>query len=118
MNTQSIKIENGRVVIRPVAGGIWLSQHQIADLFGVFIAAVGCNVRSIFNNEILRKEDVCRQRDNGDGTLVELYNLEMITALAFRLKSPKAQQYRGWIVRQATVPVILWKIPGMEMMLN
>lgn len=117
MNTESIKIENGRVVIRPAAGGVWLSQHQIADLFGVFVAKVNANVRSILKSEILRESEVCRQRGNGKG-FIEVYNLEMITALAFRLKSPQAQQYRGWIIRQATDPVILWKIPGMEMMLN
>ena len=47
-----------------------------------------------------------------------LYNLEMITALAFRLKSRQAQYFREWIIEQALNPVILWKIPGMDTMLN
>jgi hypothetical protein len=42
----------------------------------------------------------------------------MITALAFRLKSEKAQQYRRWLTEQAFNPVILWKIPGMDILLN
>lgn len=116
MNT-SITIEEGRVTIRPTAGGVWLTQHEIADIFGVFISAINSNIRSILKSEILRESEVCRRRENGKG-FVEVYNLEMITALAFRLKSHKAQQYRHWLTRQALNPVILWKIPGMETMLN
>lgn len=118
MNTASIKIEEGRVTIRPVAGGVWLTQHEIADLFGVFISAVGSNIRSILKNEILREDMVCRRKDNGNGSILTLYNLEMITALAFRLKSRQAQYFREWITGQALNPVILWKIPGMDVMLN
>ncbi len=52
MNTTSIMIEKGRVTICPIAGEIWLTQHEIADLFGVFISAVGSNIRSILKSEI------------------------------------------------------------------
>lgn len=47
MKTQPITIENGRVMIRPSANGIWLTQAQIANLFGVFTSAVSANIRSI-----------------------------------------------------------------------
>lgn len=118
MNTTSIMIEKGRVTIRPVAGEVWLTQHKIADLFGVFISAVGSNIRSILKNEILQEDDVCCRKDNGNGSILTLYNLEIITALVFRLKSRQAQYFREWITCQALNPVILWKIPGMETMLN
>lgn len=117
MNTESIIIENGRVTIRPEAENVWLTQHQIADLFGVFVSAIGSNIRSILKSEVLRENEVSRQRNNGNG-FITVYNLEMITALAFRLKSNQAQQYRRWMIRQVFNPVILWKIPGMNTMLN
>ena len=118
MNTTSITIEKGRVSIRPVAGSVWLTQHEIADLFGVFISAIGSNIRSILKSEILQEDAVCRRRDNSNGSILTLYNLEMITALAFRLKSQQAQYFREWIIKQVLNPVILWKIPGMNAMLN
>lgn len=118
MNTASIIIEEGRVTIRPSAGDVWLTQYEIADLFGVFVSGVSSNIRSIFKNEILREDAVCRHKDNGNGSTLTLYNLEMITALAFRLKSRQAQHFRRWITEQALNPVILWKIPGMNVMLN
>jgi hypothetical protein len=118
MNTTSIMIEKGQVTIRPVAGEVWLTQHEIADLFGVFISAVGSNIRSILKSEILQENTVCRRKDNDNGSILTLYNLEMITALAFRLKSRQARYFREWITEQALNPVILWKIPGMNIMLN
>lgn len=117
MNTASITIEKGRVTIRPAAGGIWLSQHEIADIFGVFVSAINSNIRSILKSEVLQEDVVCRHKETKTGILT-LYNLEMITALAFRLKSRRAQYFREWIIGQALNPTILWKIPGMNAMLN
>ena len=118
MNMTTITIEKGRETIRPSAGEIWLTQHQIADLFGVFVSAVSSNIRSLFKDGILDEATVSRRQDNGKGGILTLYNLEMITALAFRLKSRPAQYFREWITSQALNPVILWKIPGIESMLN
>ena len=118
MNTSPITIEDGRVIIRSATNGIWLTQHEIARLFSVFVPAVGGNIRSMLKTGILREETVCRKVRNKTGGILTLYNLEMITALAFRLKSCEAEQFRRWIVGQAIIPVMLWKIPGMETLLN
>ena len=118
MNTQPIVIEQGQVTIRLTATGVWLTRHQIADLFGVFISAVGSNIRSILKNEILREEKVCRRKPNEANDFIELYNLEMITALAFRLHSQNAEWFREWVIEQATNPVILWKMPNMNITMN
>ncbi|MFV0500804.1 MAG: protein-tyrosine kinase [Bacteroidales bacterium] len=118
MNTTSITIEKGRVIIRSVEGSVWLTQHEIADIFGVFISAIGSNIRSMLKSGILQEDAVCRHKKNGNGSILTLYNLEMITALAFRLKSRQAQYFREWIIGQALNPVTLWKIPGMDTMLN
>ena len=117
-NTPSITIDSTGITIRPEAGGIWLTQHQIADLFGVFIAKIGSNIRSILKSGVLQEDMVSHRKDNEDGTTLTLYNLEMITALAFRLRSRQAEQFRQWIVNRAVSPLIFWKIPGMNVMLN
>ena len=110
MTTQPITIENGRVSIRPAATGVWLTQSQIADLFGVFTAAVNANIRAIFKSGVLDKDHVCRRTRCQDGYIVERYDLEMIVALAFRLKSENAEVLRRWLVERATTPAIVWKM--------
>ena len=111
MTTQPITIENGQVTIRPTANGVWLTQSQIADLFGVFIATVNANIRAILKSGVLREDRVVRRTRCRNGNIVERYNLEMITALAFRLKSENAEVFRRWIVERTTTPAIVWEMP-------
>ena len=118
MRTTPITIDNGQVTIHSSATAVWMSQHQLADLFGVFVAAIGANVRSILKSEVLDERRVVRQRTYKDGSFTTLYNLEMITALAFRLKSRQAEAFRKWIVRQAASPAVLWEIPRTETLVN
>lgn len=111
MMTQPITIENGRVTIRPTANGVWLTQSQIADLFGVFSAAVSANIRAILKSGVLHEDCIIRRTRCRNGNIVERYDLEMITALAFRLKSENAEAFRHWIIERATTPAIVWKMP-------
>lgn len=112
-------IENGQVTIRPTANGVWLTQSQIADLFGVFTAAVSANIRAILKSGVLHEDRVVRRTRCRNGNIVERYSLEMITALAFRLKSENAEVFRRWIIEQATTLAIVWKMPtSKDRMLN
>lgn len=111
MTTQPIMIENGRVTIHPATNGIWLTQSQIADLFGVFTAAVNANIRAILKSGVLHEDRIVRRTRCRDGNIVERYGLEMVAALAFRLKSENAEVFRRWIVERATTPAIVWKMP-------
>ena len=111
MTTRPITIENGRVTIRSNANGVWLTQSQIADLFGVFTAAVNANIRAIRKSGVLREDRVVRRTRCRNGNIVERYSLEMVMALAFRLKSENAEIFRKWMVDRATTLEILWKIP-------
>jgi hypothetical protein len=121
MKTTPITIEdNGQVTIHST-GTVWMTRHQLADLFGVFVSAVGANIRSILKSEVLDERRVVRQRTHRDGSVTTLYSIEMITTLAFRLKSRKAEQFRQWIVRQAmssSSSVVMWQIPRTETMPN
>jgi hypothetical protein len=99
-----------------------MTQHEIADLFGVFVPAISSNIRSIFKSEVLDASRVRRIVRHLNGNTTTLYNLEMITALAFRLKSPKAEVFRRWIVEQAvSTPAsssMLWQIQSTDATVN
>lgn len=119
MTTSPIMIENGQVTIRPTANGVWLTQSQIADLFGVFTAAVSANIRAILKSGILCEDRVIRRTRCRNENIVERCSLEMIVALAFRLKSENAEAFRRWIIERATTPAIVWKMPtSKDRMLN
>ncbi len=118
MKTEQIIIDESGVTITPKAGEIWMTQSEIARTFGVFVPAVGANVRSILKNRFMREETVVRRTRHRDGSETTCYNLEMINALAHRFDSWQADVYRRWIVRQIVSPAIVWKVPRREMSAN
>jgi hypothetical protein len=95
------------VVFEPENGNIWLTSNQIAQLLGCFAAKVTSNIKVIFKSEILRKQDVCcHYRYTVPNTEYPerqgvLYNLEMIIALAYRIKSYNSEVFRNWLIKRA-----------------
>lgn len=53
MNTGEINIINGKVIINPVEGTVWLTVSEIARLFNVYVVKVTSNIRSIFRDKLL-----------------------------------------------------------------
>jgi hypothetical protein len=112
MMTSHITIENGRVVITPsLDGTVWMTKHEIARLFGCFVAKVVSNIAVILKSEVLDENRVCRFHRYRDGGGMELYNLEMITALAFRIRSYNAEVFRQWLMERAMQPAPELKLP-------
>ena len=102
--------DNGDVTIRQSKDGVWISKYRIADLFGVMTPVITSNIRSILNQGILNEQNACQLHTTSDGKQIHLYNLDMITALSFRLHSEKADKFRRWIMARATTPVVVWNI--------
>jgi hypothetical protein len=101
-------MEKGEIIIReygvkiiPVNGNVWLSEWQIAELFGVFVAKVSSNIRSILKSGVLWENEVSYCHHYANGNSVDLYNLEMIIALAFRIKSKNSEVFRNWLIKRA-----------------
>jgi hypothetical protein len=107
MEPGTISIVGGRVVVNPAADGtvwggmVWMSKHQIAHLFGCFVAKVVSNIASILKSGVLDESRVCRLHRYKDGSGVELYSLEMIAALAFRIYTCNADIFRLWLMERA-----------------
>lgn len=108
--TGSITIDGEQITVRRTAGGeVWLTQSEIARLFGVFEAAVRANIKAIYRSEALRRGRTLRIVHG-----VELYSLEMIAALAFRLRSLESEAFRRWLLRPAGPEIRLVAIAGEE----
>jgi hypothetical protein len=101
MERGKITINENGVKITPASGNVWLPAWEIAKLFDVFSAKVNANIKAIFKSEVLRESEVfcCERYANGGS--VDLYNLEMITALAFRIKSRNSEIFRSWLMKRA-----------------
>ncbi len=81
-------------------GDIWLSQDQIAELFDKARSTITEHISSIFQEEELEENSVCRnfRRTAKDGKdyNVAFYSLKMILAIGFRVRSKRGTQFRKW----------------------
>lgn len=96
--------EHGNISL-PSSGNVWMAEYEIADLFGCFHAAIIANRKAILKSGVLYKEEVCRETKTSNG-FIEEYNLEMIIALAFRIRSYHTKILRQWLIRKLSKPEI------------
>lgn len=102
MKTGEIIIsDNGSVTIRPVNGQVWLSKCQLANLFDVYVSAIDANIRSILKSGVVQVKVSHGATVMGNTVFPDWYDLEMVTALAFRLHSEKAKFFREWVLKKA-----------------
>lgn len=97
MKTESISIVNNKVIILSELNEIWMTANQIANLFKCFISKINANIRVILKSRVLDNKKVYQTYYYKNGNSVELYNLEMIIALSFKIKSYNSEIFREWI---------------------
>ena len=99
-----IKFEDGEVVldvkISPNEDTLWLTQEQIALLFGKAKSTINEHIRNILKNE-LDETQVMRkfgktELSNITTKPIYYYNLDMILAIGYRVNSKKGIEFRRW----------------------
>ena len=99
------RTEDGKTAldVRLVNETVWLTQAQIADLFAVNVPAISKHVKNIYAvKELSRKATVSEMeivRTEGKRQVtrsVELYNLDMIISVGYRVNSARATRFRIW----------------------
>ena len=79
---------------------VWVTRHEIADIFQIFVPAVTSNLRAIFKNKELHQQEVTKEVGG-----VTYYNLDVVIALAFRCKGPICTMFRRWLRDKAKRPL-------------
>ena len=99
MNRGIITIsETGAVTIPTVP--VWMTQFEIADLFGVFSYDIRKAIRAIYKNKELNEADTMRYIRQPDGISYDVYSIEMIIAIAFRICSRESILFRRFIISE------------------
>jgi hypothetical protein len=82
---------------------VWLSQVQMAMLFGKDIRTINEHITNIFDDEELEKESTIRKfrivRQEGKRQVnreIEHYDLDMIISVGYRVKSKQGISFRRW----------------------
>ena len=82
---------------------VWLTQQQMAELFGSSRTNIVEHIRHIYEEGELDEDSTCRKfrqvRDEGGrqvSRVIPHYNLDMIISLGYRVKSRIATHFRRW----------------------
>ena len=79
---------------------VWMSEEELVSLFGVIAPSVRAAIKTVYKNEILKEYEVQRYIRISDKISVDVYSLEMVIALAFRIRSYGAEQVRKTIIER------------------
>ncbi|MCQ2078414.1 MAG: virulence RhuM family protein [Bacteroidaceae bacterium] len=85
---------------------VWLSQQQMAELFGVNRQAITKHLKNIYDSHELQQEATCSILElvQSEGTRmvkreVGFYNLDAIISVGFRVNTIRGIQFRQWANR-------------------
>ena len=83
---------------------LWLSQKQLTELFGKAKTTISEHIKHIFEDGELREDSVVRffRTTAADGKNYEVahYNLDMVLALGYRVRSQAGVRFRQWASAQ------------------
>ena len=94
MNRGVITISESGTVSMPT-DTVWMTMQEIADMYNVF----GYYVRKAVKDGILKEQGVRRHVRKNDRISYDVYSLELVIAVAFRIDSIESRAFREFIMQ-------------------
>ena len=88
--------ENGAVTV-PTAP-VWMTMQEMSDAFNVFGCDIRRAIRVIYKNHELLEEETKRYIRQDERTRYEVYSLEMMVAVAFKLRTKECMAFRRLVM--------------------
>lgn len=89
-----------RIEVRLEDGTVWLSQALIAELYQTTKQNISLHIRNILDEGELMEKSVVKEylttAADGKGYRTLYYNLDMILAIGYRVRSHRGTQFRRW----------------------
>ena len=94
--------ENGNIRI---AGNshteIWMTVWEIAELFNASVSSIQKEIKAIRKSGILTDYEACKYIRMENGYSADIFNLDIIIAVAYRVNSFYAHAFRKWLKEKA-----------------
>ena len=91
---------NTRLDLRVDGQTVWLTQLEIAELFQTTKQNVSLHAQNIFKEGELAEDSVVKESlttaADGKRYRTQLYSLDLILAIGYRVRSPRGVQFRQW----------------------
>ncbi len=86
--------EYGSVILPEDISGIWMSEPELVELFGVIAPTLRAAIRAIYKSGVLNEYKVQKYIRLNNGCHADVFSFQIIVALAFRIDSFGAEQVR------------------------
>lgn len=96
--------EYGRLNIPTGTVSVWMTEAELIGMFDATAGAVNSAIKAIIKSDALHDYDVCKCIRLDSGNSADVYNMEVVVALAFRLNTYPVSVFRKWLVKRATAP--------------
>ena len=77
---------------------VWMTQQEMCDAFNVFGCDIRRAIRAIYKNMELSEEETMRHVRQDGRICYDVYSLEMVIAIAFRLRTKECMVFRRFIM--------------------
>lgn len=102
MKRDSITIGDNGVTL--TGSEVWMTAIEFAEQFGTTTGAVNAGIKAIIKSDTLHDYEVCKYIRLENGNDADVYNMEVVASLAFRLNTRNASLLRKWLIRLSTAP--------------
>ena len=92
--------EYGNISLPTDIGATAMTEWEICELFGVIAPIIRAGIKALCKSGVLREHEIRRTIRLSDNRSMEVYNLEAIIALAFRIDTFGAEQVRRAILER------------------
>lgn len=89
--------ESGCIIIQENVAGIWMSEPELVDLFGVVVPTLRAAIKAVYKSSVLKEYEVQKYVRLENGYHADVFGFSMIVALAFRINSFGAEQVRNTV---------------------
>ena len=89
----------GNVALPTDTGSIAMTEWELCELFGVIAPTVRAGLKAPCKSGVLKGHEIKRTIRLSDKRCIEVYNLEAIIALAFRINTFGAEQVRRAVLK-------------------
>ena len=80
---------------------VWMTAGEIAEEFHATVPAVNAAIKAILKTDVLNDYEACRYIQLENGLYADVYSLEIIIPVTFRLSTYHAHLFRRWLMDKA-----------------
>lgn len=80
---------------------VWMTAWEIAELFNTTVSSIRKEIRALRKSGVLTDYEACKYIRMENGCSADIFNLDIIIAVAYRVNTFYAHAFRKWLKEKA-----------------